>query len=140
MSRRKGELSKGTIDREWPHQVALRSDECTGHNFRTIHYFVECEKLSHCSRGHHFYRDGICFNVHCFAEREHAERFRVRFNGKRIFDAIADVDDEWSTKPRRREKAGAKAAIGSIWHRLGWMLLGQDESERRSRVRKRGGA
>ena len=41
---------------------------------------------------------------------------------KRIFDAIADVDDEWSTKPRCREKAGAKAAIGSIWHRLGWTL------------------
>jgi hypothetical protein len=30
MTRRKGELSKSTIDREWPHQVALRADECTG--------------------------------------------------------------------------------------------------------------
>jgi hypothetical protein len=57
---------------------------------------------------------------------------------KRIFDAIADVDDEWSTKPRCREKAGAKAAIGSIWHRLGWTLLGLDENERRARARSGG--
>jgi hypothetical protein len=99
MSRRKGELSKGRIDREWPHQVALRSDECTGHNFLTIHYFIEFEKLSHCSRGHHIYRHGVCFNVHCFAEREHAERFRARFNGELI-----DPKDRprWPGRPPRR--------------------------------------
>jgi hypothetical protein len=84
MTRRKGELSKSTIDREWPHQVALRADLGTGHNFRTIHYYIAAEKLSHCSRGHFFYRDGVGFNVHCFAEREHAERFRARFNGELI--------------------------------------------------------
>lgn len=84
MSRRKGELSKGTIDRGWPWQVALRADEFTGHNFRTLHYYIDPEKLSHCSRGHHFYRDGIGFNVHCFAEREHAERFARRFGGEMI--------------------------------------------------------
>ena len=39
MSRRKGELSKYTIDTRWPHQVALRADQCTGHNYRTIHYY-----------------------------------------------------------------------------------------------------
>jgi hypothetical protein len=57
MSRRKGELSKGTIDREWPHQVAMRADQCTGHNYRTIHYVISAGNLSHCSRGHFFYRD-----------------------------------------------------------------------------------
>ncbi len=57
---------------------------------------------------------------------------------KRIFDAIAEVDEEWSTKPRCAEKAGAKAAIGSIWHRLGWTLLGLDENEKRARARTRG--
>lgn len=58
---------------------------------------------------------------------------------KRIFDVIADVDEEWSTRPRCKEKAGAKVAIGSIWHRLGWTLLGLDESERRAKARMRGG-
>ena len=36
-------------------------------------------------------------------------------------------------KNRDAEKAGAKAPIGSIWHRLGWTLLGLDENERRAR-------
>lgn len=84
MSRRKGELSKYTIDTRWPHQVALRADQCTGHNYRTIHDYIAQEHLSHCDRGHHFYRDGVGFNVHCFAEREHAERFQQRFSGEII--------------------------------------------------------
>ena len=82
MGRRKGELSKSTIDACWPYQVALRADECTGHNYRTIHYFLTQERLSHCDRGHFFYRDGVGFNVHCFAQREHAERFQKRFSGE----------------------------------------------------------
>ena len=77
---RKGELSKGTIDREWPHQVALRADRCTGPNYVTIHLF--CEELSLCVRGHFFYRDGIGMNVFCFAKRAHADRFQQRFGGE----------------------------------------------------------
>ena len=38
---------------------------------------------------------------------------------KRIFDAIADVDEEWSTKPRCAEKAGAQSCyrfhLASPW-------------------------
>ena len=33
---RRGELSKATIDRDWPHQVALPAYRCTGGNFVTI--------------------------------------------------------------------------------------------------------
>ena len=70
---RKGELSKATIDRDWPHQVALPEYRCSGHNYVTIHLF--CEGLSLCPRGHFFYRDGVGMNVFCFAERAHAEHF-----------------------------------------------------------------
>jgi hypothetical protein len=77
MGRRKGELSKFTIDACWPHQVALRADDCTGHNYRTIHYFIAQERLTHCDRGHFLYRDGVGFNVHCFGER-----FQQRFSGE----------------------------------------------------------
>jgi hypothetical protein len=59
-----------------------RADQCTGHNYRTIHCFIAQERLSHCDRGHYFYRDGVGFKVHCFAEREHAERFQKRFSGE----------------------------------------------------------
>ena len=36
---RKGELSKGTMDRQWPHQLALPAARCTGGNYVTIHEF-----------------------------------------------------------------------------------------------------
>lgn len=84
MSRRKGELSKYAIDTRWPHQVALRADRCTGRNHRIIHDYIAQERLSRCDRGHYFYRDGVGFNVYCFAEREHAERFQQRFSGELI--------------------------------------------------------
>ena len=79
---RKGELSKGTVDRQWPHQVALRADFVAGRNYPIIHEF--CLPLSLCRRGHFFYRDGIGFSVYCFADRAHAEQFRERFSGEFI--------------------------------------------------------
>lgn len=48
-----------------------------------MHFFCEAEKLSRCQRGHTFYRDKQWFNVFCFAEREHAERFLARFGSWR---------------------------------------------------------
>ena len=79
---RRGELSKATIDRDWPHQVALPAYRCTGGNYVTIRIF--CEGLSLCDRGHSFYRNGMDMNVFCFAVREHAEQFRERFGGEFI--------------------------------------------------------
>jgi hypothetical protein len=80
---RKGELSIARIDREWPHQVALPGNRCTGHTYVTIRLF--CEGLSLCPRGHCFRRDGIDMNVFCFAERALAEHFhQARFGGEFI--------------------------------------------------------
>jgi hypothetical protein len=79
---RRGELSKAAIDRNWPHQVALHAEHCSGHGYVTIRLF--CEGLSLCPRGHFFRRDNADMNVFCFAEREHAERFRERFGGELI--------------------------------------------------------
>ena len=79
---RKGELSKGTIDRQWPHQVALPAERCMGQHYVTIRLF--CERLSLCPRGHTFRRDDIDMNVFCFAERAHAEQFREHFGGEFI--------------------------------------------------------
>ena len=79
---RRGELSKATIDRDWPHQVALPAYRWTGGNYVTIRLF--CEGLTLCPRGHSFYQDGTDMNVFCFAEREHAEQLRERFGGEFI--------------------------------------------------------
>jgi hypothetical protein len=79
---RKGELSKGMIDRQWPHQVAVQADKCTGTAWVAIRDF--CRTLSLCPRGHYFYRDTIGFNVYCFGQRDHAEQFCDRFDGEMI--------------------------------------------------------
>jgi hypothetical protein len=76
----KGELSKGTMDRQWPHQVAQPAARCSGGNHVTIRLF--CEGLSLCPRTHSFRRDDEDILVFCFAEHAHAEQFRERFGGE----------------------------------------------------------
>ena len=79
---RRGEPSKAIIERDWPHQIALPAERCSGYDYVTIRLF--CEDLSLCPRGHSFRRDNIDMNVFCFAERAHAEQFRGRFGGEFI--------------------------------------------------------
>ena len=81
---RKGELSKGTIDRQWPYQIALPAARCGGANYVTIRLFCEDERLSLCVRGHSFRRDDVDMIVFCFAEPTHAEQFQARFGGEFI--------------------------------------------------------
>ena len=80
MSRRKGEMTMADIDRGWPHQVALPERLSYREHWKPQYEF--CQQLSLCVRGHCFYRDGEHWNVKCFAEREHAERFMAQFGGE----------------------------------------------------------
>jgi hypothetical protein len=80
MARRKGEITKSQIDREWPFQVALPSRQTVGPAYVSVRLFAE--KLSLSPRGHCFVRDGEYWNVWCFAVREDAEAFRARFGGE----------------------------------------------------------
>lgn len=80
MSRRKGELSKFEIDRQWPHQVAIPASQTTGKTHEALLEF--CKPLSLAPRRHTFVRDGQYVNSWCFAEREDAEKFRARFGGE----------------------------------------------------------
>ena len=82
MGRHKGELSKSAIDSGWPHQVFLPEHCYARQNYPVIHQF--CQGLSLCDLGHTFYRDRTWFRAFCFAEREHADRFMVRFGGEMI--------------------------------------------------------
>ena len=91
MARRKGELSQKTIDREWPHQVAITAETCRGAGYVTTHYF--CEGLSLCPRQRYFRRDDRDYVVFCFSEAVHAELFRARFYGEMVS----------TTKRQRRE-------------------------------------
>jgi hypothetical protein len=80
MTRRKGELSARRIDRDWPHQVALRADHVAGRNYAVTHDF--CRELSLCPRGHSVHYENIDYVVFCFADPAHAELFRKRFAGE----------------------------------------------------------
>jgi len=78
---RKGELSKGMMDQQWSHQVALPAMRCHGHSYITIRLFCDEHGLSLCTRTYSFRRDAHDMIVFCFTERVHAEQFRDRFGG-----------------------------------------------------------
>jgi len=75
-------MNRSAIDRDYPHQVSLPAEASRGGDFVTIQLF--CEGLSLCPRGYSFRRGDRYFIAFCFADREHAERFRVRFAGEMI--------------------------------------------------------
>ena len=77
---RKGELSKTTIDREWPHQVALSEEAVQGRNFIIVDRF--CRGLSVCPRRQHYRKDGVDFIVFCFSELSDAQYFQMHFDGQ----------------------------------------------------------
>lgn len=77
---RKGELSRGAIDRGWPHQVALEARHVRGDNYVKVHMFAD--RLSVCPRGHSFRRDDVDWVVLCFANEEDARLFASRFGGE----------------------------------------------------------
>lgn len=79
---RKGELSSAAIDRQWPHQVSILADKCTGDAFIRIQEF--CRPLTLAPRWHTYVADGCYHSVFCFAEREHAEAFSREFGGALI--------------------------------------------------------
>jgi hypothetical protein len=92
--RRKGELSPATIDREWPHQVAVPAKISLGEGYKVVHGF--CKELSLASRGHSVIGpDNEWWNVFCFAEKAHAERFKDRFGGQWLDSAKRGKGKGW---------------------------------------------
>jgi hypothetical protein len=102
VSRRKGELSPAGIDRGWPYQVALRADECKGTHYRTLHSF--CLGLSLCSRGHAVRYEDEWWQVFCFAEKAHADAFRVRFGGEHFDPRDRGRGASWAKWDKRTRK------------------------------------
>ena len=82
MSRRKGELTTAAIDRGWPHQVAVPATQCMGSHGRFMDAF--CLDRSMCERHHSVFHEDKWWIVYCFADAEHAEKFRMRFGGERF--------------------------------------------------------
>jgi len=94
--RRKGELSSFLIDRDWPHQISLSTNQCRGGEYHRVRQFADT--LSVCSRNHSFFHNDEWYDVFCFKLKEDAQKFKDKFGG------------EWFD-PRRRGR-------GSRWHLL----------------------
>jgi hypothetical protein len=79
--RRRGELSKGMIDRNWPHQVALPAPVVVA-RFNEIN--EAARRLSACTRTHAFRRDDVDHVVYCFGRPEDGEVFQLQFGGEML--------------------------------------------------------
>jgi hypothetical protein len=77
---RKGELSRATINREWPHQLALSAEYLRGKNRIIVQRF--CNGLSVCSRNRKYWRDREEYVAYCFADRSDAEFVQMHFGGE----------------------------------------------------------
>ena len=90
MGRRKGELTTATIDRGWPYQVAVPATDCRGSHGRFMDAF--CLDLSVCERQRSVFHEDKWWIVYCFADAEHAEKFRMRFGGERFHPKVSGRD------------------------------------------------
>jgi hypothetical protein len=69
---RKGEITGATIDRDYPHQVALPADTVQLH-YWAIEDF--CRGRSRAPRGHSVFHDDQWWHVSCFADPDDAQAF-----------------------------------------------------------------
>ena len=99
MTRRKGEITSRRIDRDWPHQVALRAEQVKGENYRITHDF--CRDLSLAPRGHTVRWGSGDYIVFCFADPAHADRFRERFGGEHFDPRDRGRGNNWYQWRRR---------------------------------------
>ncbi len=92
--KRKGELSSAQMDRNWPYQIAVPEHVTAGANIWAVHQL--CKELEACPRRHAVVREGVWYNVFCFAKPDQAEAFKQRYGG-----------EPFDTKKRNR---------GGRWH------------------------
>jgi hypothetical protein len=99
MTRRKGEYSKSRFDREFPYQVFLPADRCTGANGAAMDNF--CTNLA-LGPGHHslFYEDQWHV-VYCFADAAHADLLREKFYGETFHPRARGRGRDWHLLPGR---------------------------------------
>ncbi|WP_413711759.1 hypothetical protein [Rhizobium sp. Rhizsp82] len=82
MSRRKGEITPATIDRMYPHQVALLAELSLGKLGAEQDAFCHGKRLLRCERMHFIFHEDRHYNVHCFATKAHAETFMEKYGGE----------------------------------------------------------
>jgi hypothetical protein len=77
-----GEIAKRQIDREYPHQVAMRV-QLGGLGLRLLQLNDFCREHAMPFRTHTDRRDGEDFIRYCFGDPAHADTFASTFSGER---------------------------------------------------------
>jgi hypothetical protein len=98
---RRAHFGTARLAREFPHQVAVRAAQVSARHAELLAF---CEALSLAPRQYTVRRADVDYVVFCFADAQHAARFREHFDGE-PFD------------PRQRGR-------GARWHewRQGWCV------------------
>ena len=78
MISRGSQLTSARLAREWPHWVAVRADQVAAHRGEMLAF---CGSLSLAPRHPTVRRNDVDYVIFCFADSDHAESFRVQFNG-----------------------------------------------------------
>jgi hypothetical protein len=83
MTRRKGEITRSSLKRKWPHHVVLAAEKVRGlANSELVQ--SSAKALSAVPLTYHMRRDDRDYIVFCFAGPEDAQAFNDRFRGERL--------------------------------------------------------
>ena len=107
---RKGELSKSTMDKEWPHHVAHHTPGGGWKRFHDLEAY--CYAVAACPRFHSLAEWSLHHTIFCFREAAHAEDFIALFGGFRI------EPSERARTAAAKQLRQAAAATKSGEHRL----------------------
>ncbi len=95
-------LTIATINRGWPHQVALQA---SSNDNLAEEQSLFCKRLLRCAEILSVTDSGQAYNVHCFATREGASAFMSKFGGE-WFDPTergrGAFADRWTRKAAKR--------------------------------------
>jgi hypothetical protein len=80
MTRARGQPSRRSIDRDYPHQVVVPAESVGGKNLPFVAVFHA--QIGAPQRTRSLFKDDRWCEIYCFAEAQHARSFQAIFSGE----------------------------------------------------------